>query len=100
MKRATKRDAGPNVPTGAELNGKLALKCYVDQKWGTQRRLADATGIDVATLSKMVNRPEYVITLDAAMRIELATEGELTTEVLCPSRAELFTDILFMRLNR
>lgn len=99
MKRAAKNGKS-HVPTELELAGKAAMRAYLDRTRGNYTRMARDTGISLAVISKMVNRPDYIITLDAALMMELATDGELTVDVLCPSRAELVSDVFFLRVHR
>ena len=80
-----------------EMAGKEALYLYFRKYHGRQAELARATGIKTAVLSKMAGEPPYIITLDAAMLIELATKGELRADVLCPSRAGLMANWLAAR---
>lgn len=99
MKRAAKNGKS-HKQTEADMAGKEALRAYLDRERGNYVRMARDTGISIAVISKMVNRPTYIITLDAALLMELATQGELTVDVLCPSRAELVSDIFFLRVHR
>lgn len=96
MKRLASPETG-RAQTPAEQAGKHTLYRYFREFHGCQAQLARATGIHTAVLSKMASLPEYVITLDAAMLMEVATDGELRAEVLCPSRAELIERFVALR---
>jgi hypothetical protein len=85
------------VPTPEEQIGKTALYRYFREYHGCQAKMSRDTGIHVGVLSKMASYPEYVITLDAAMMIEVATNGELRADVLCPSRADTLAQFLVIR---
>lgn len=96
MKRLASPEMG-RVQSPAEQEGKRALHRYVREFHGRQAQLSRATGLHTVVLSKMANQPEYIITLDAAMMMEVATEGELRADVLCPSRAELMEQFVALR---
>jgi len=83
----------------AEQAGKQALRDYCDAKRGRAAELARKTKILAPVLSKMVNNPMYSINLESAVMIELATEGALKVEVLCPARADVFSKLLARRCD-
>lgn len=90
-----------NVPKPPELEaaeqaGKEALRRYCRDRQGRAADIARKTAILPPVLSKMANKGTY-INLEAAVLIEVATEGVLRAEVLCPARAGLLADLLALR---
>lgn len=90
-----------NVPkppelVAAEAAGKEALRRYCRDRQGRAADIARKTDILPPVLSKMANQGTY-INLEAAVLIEVATEGELRAEVLCPARADVLGDLLRLR---
>jgi DNA-binding transcriptional regulator YdaS (Cro superfamily) len=77
--------------------GKAALRDYCEAERGRAARVARRTGILPPVLSKMIHSPNYSITLETAVMLEIATEGALSVEVLCPLRADVFREILERR---
>lgn len=96
MKRTASQETG-REPSPAERAGKMELYRHFREYHGCQAKLSRDTGIHIAVLSKMANQPEYIITLDAALLMEVATAGKLRAEVLCPSRADLLAAFLALR---
>lgn len=89
----------PKTPEMAEREreGKLALRLYFRSEPGRQAELHSKTGILQSVLSKMANQETYTLNLDSAVLIEVATEGVLRAEVLCPTRAEVLGKFLQLR---
>lgn len=71
----------------AEEAGRNALRRYCKAR-GAQAALCHQTGIDKGAMSRMISG-RYQISLELAVILEVATEGALRAEVLCPSRAHL-----------
>ena len=81
----------------AEEAGRQALRLYCAGR-GKQARLCDITGIDKAAMSRMISGKDgYMIGLEVAIILEVATAGALRAEVLCPSRAHLLCDLMERR---
>jgi len=85
------------LPTPAEQAGKNALYRFYREYHGCQAQLSRDTGLSVPMLTKMARYPEYFITMEAAMLVEVASKGALRAEVLCPSRADLIGQFLALR---
>jgi hypothetical protein len=83
MQRSTKRYP---EQTQADIDGREALIAWLGAKTGRGAYLADRTGFDVATISRMKSGFTR-ITLEAAVLIELGTERALKAEILCPALA-------------
>lgn len=81
----------------AELAGKEALRKWFYSGVGRQAEVARRTGMFPGNLSKMARPDGYGIGLEAAVLIEVATEGDLRAEVLCPSRADVLAKLLALR---
>jgi DNA-binding transcriptional regulator YdaS (Cro superfamily) len=81
----------------AEAAGQAKLHEYCRAKHGNQAAIVRKTGIYPATLSRMANGL-IPIPLEAAILIAVATDGALTAEQLCPSKAELLAQ--FAALNK
>jgi DNA-binding transcriptional regulator YdaS (Cro superfamily) len=81
----------------AEQAANAALRTYFRRDVGVQASVARATGIKPPVLSRMSNQPGYPISLEQAILIEVATNGELQAPALCPSRATLLAQ--FMRMH-
>ena len=94
------RPVPPKAPEliAAEQAAQEALRRYFRRELGMQAMVARETGIAPAALSRMAKHGE-VISLEHALRIELATGGELRAEALCPSRAGIVNQFLRMRLQ-
>lgn len=90
--------APPKAPAliEAEARGQAALRAYFDRRIGLQKLLAEATGLHQSALCRM-SKQETPIAFEDAVLIEIATEGELRTEQLCPSRADLLVRFLLQR---
>lgn len=80
----------------AEKSAQDTLRRYFRRELGTQAAISRQTGIAPPLLSRMSKNGAH-ITLEYALRIELATGGELRAEWLCPSRAELLDQFLKLR---
>lgn len=84
----------------AAMAGKEALRDYCAAERGRAAKLARRTAILPPVLSKMANTENtYTINLESAVMIELATDGALTVEVLCPMRADVFAQIVARRCD-
>lgn len=82
----------------AEQAAAEALHNYFYRGLGVQARMARATGINPSALSKMgYGGP---ISLEQAMLIEVASNGELSAAMLCPSRAELIEKFLGIQVAK
>ena len=79
-----------------EEAGRALLNAYCRAKQGNQAKLSRKTDMLPAALSNMSNGKSD-INIEAALRIDVATEGELPAEKLCPSRADLLGQFLKMR---
>lgn len=102
MRRYNKTENGSEIVeiSDEDLQGKEVLRRYLRDRQGRQATVSQLTGISTPALSKMANMPEYRLSFEAAVLIELATEGELRTEQLCPSRAAVLNDLLRMRATQ
>lgn len=80
----------------AERAAQEALRRYFRRELGMQALMARETGIQAPALSRMAKKGD-TITLEHALRIEVATDGELRAEQLCPSRCELLSQFLQLR---
>lgn len=80
----------------AEQAGRVMLNSYTRAKQGNQTVLARKTDLLPGTISKMCSGGTQ-ISMEAAILIEVATEGALRTEQLCPGRAELLDQLLKLR---
>lgn len=80
----------------AEKAAQEALRKYFRRELGMQALIARQTGIAPPILSKLAKHGDGM-SLEHAMRIEVATGGELRTEMLCPARADLLGQFLQLR---
>lgn len=80
----------------AEQAGRVMLNTYTRAKQGNQAALARKTDLLAGTICKMCNGGTQ-ISMEAAILIEVATEGVLRADKLCPSRAELLDQLLKLR---
>lgn len=71
-----------------EREGQELLHRYTRARSGVQAELIRKTGMFPAVMSRMSNF-KAPITLEAAIMLEVATDGELQAEKLCPGRAQL-----------
>lgn len=81
----------------AEKKAQTMLYQYLRQRHGIQREVSKKSGIVAPMLSRLANREGQVIALEAAMRIEVATNGDLKAEQLCPSGADILKQFLELR---
>lgn len=72
----------------AEREGQEALRLFFRRDIGVQAAIARTTGIHAPVLSRM-GSGRSPISVEHAMLISVATNGELTASKLCPSRADL-----------
>lgn len=80
----------------AEEAAAYALSAYFSRGFGVQAKLSRDTGIEPSTLSKM-GKGTGPISLEQAILIDVATDGELRAEFLCPSRADLLARFVLHR---
>lgn len=80
----------------AEKVAQESLRAYFRRELGVQAMIARDTGIAPPMLSRMAKHGE-TISLENALRIEVATGGALRTEMLCPARANLIDQFLHLR---
>jgi DNA-binding transcriptional regulator YdaS (Cro superfamily) len=83
----------------AEKAGQEALNEYCRRELGIQAELRRNTGIFASDLSRMC-RGRKAISFENAVLLDLATNGELPAEVLCPSRAKLIQRLFLTRAAR
>lgn len=83
--------------TKAEKKAQQILRDYFWQHRSEQKRIAQETGIKQPFLSRLANKEGQTIALETAMLIEIATNGELRAEALCPARAEVIKKFLNSR---
>lgn len=81
----------------AELKAQAALYQYFRRRHGIQKELAVKTGIVAPLLSQLANCEGKSIALEAAIKIDIATNGELKAETLCPSEASVIQAFLKSR---
>lgn len=99
-----KSSTGNNTPKTeeqirAEQAGRQALRSWLKAETGRQARICHVSGILPAVMSRMANKTTH-INLEAAILIEVATDGEVPAEVLCPSRAEVLKTMMRQRARR
>lgn len=82
----------------AEAQASAMLRQYLRSLVGRNAAIARATGIYAPSLSRM-GTGKHPITLDSAVLLEVASEGELRAELLCPSRADLIGKFLALRTS-
>lgn len=87
----------PEELVQAEAAGKQLLYNFCRAKHGNQSLLIRTTGLLGPTVSRMANKPEAPINLEAALLMDVATNGELPVEKLCPGRADLIAQFLQQR---
>lgn len=78
----------------AEQKAREKLMSYFRREFGLQAEMARKTGIKASFLSRLANRAEHSIPLETAILMELATNGELKAEVMCPSRADMLKQFI------
>ena len=84
----------------AETAAREALRSFFRKDFGKQAELARTSGIPASNLCRMSTSDTYPVSLETALKIEIATQGELTTELLCPSGAELLQKLFLTRATR
>lgn len=82
-----------------EKAGRQALRSWLKEETGRQARICKSSGILPAVMSHMANKETH-INLEAAILIEVASEGALKAEVLCPSRAEVLKTMMRLRARQ
>lgn len=93
------RNTDSNKPAellAAEHEGQEMLLEFFRGGFRRLRDLHERTGVAEATLSRMA-RNKHPISMEVAILIEVATEGELPAEKLCPSMAGVMAQF---RANR
>jgi hypothetical protein len=80
----------------AEREGQELLHKYCRAQVRNQKRLAESTGLLASVISRLSNF-DGRISLEAAILFDLATDGELAAEKLCPSRAGLLDEFIKSR---
>lgn len=86
----------PREQAEAERAGREALRAYCDSRRGVQAALCRKTNILPSQLCRIISG-KTVVTLEAALLLEVATEGAVPAESLCPSRAELMKQLIQLR---
>lgn len=81
---------------GPDQDGQAILHSYFRAGIGRQKETAAASGILASTLSSMAHG-RIPITLESAVLIDVATEGAVRAQSLCPTRAEALNQ--FLRLH-
>lgn len=82
----------------AEQEARDLLNNYFKQGIGRQLALANDTGLFASQLSRMARLENHPISVEAAMRIEVATKGELPAKKLCPAGADLIAQFVAMQM--
>lgn len=91
------------IKEGADQDGavekppaQVVLHEYFQSRIGRQKQTADATGILASTLSGMAHG-RLPISMEAAVRLDVASEGALNAKELCPEDAAVLDK--FVRLH-
>jgi DNA-binding transcriptional regulator YdaS (Cro superfamily) len=74
----------------------VVLHEFFQSRIGRQKAIADASGLFASTLSSMAHG-KHPISLEAALLIEIAADGAVRAETLCPARAEVIDKFLQLR---
>jgi hypothetical protein len=82
----------------AESAGKDLLLAYYKGGYRRLRDLHERTGMHEAFLSRMARDKRTPISMESAIKIELATDGELPAGLLCPSCADLVAQFVALRM--
>lgn len=85
----------PELAT-AERKGQDLLHSHCRQRVGNAKDLVDNTGLHASVISRMSNYTTP-INLEAAMLLDVASNGQLPADVLCPSRADLIQRFIASR---
>lgn len=80
----------------AERAAQEILHEYFQSRIGRQKATAQASGIDASILSRMA-RGHATISLENSIALEVASNGALKAEQLCPSRAEVLKRFINQR---
>lgn len=80
----------------AEQDAANALDAYFHSGYGLQAMISRETGLAPPILSRMA-KGRQPIPLEQAILIELASNGELRVETLCPSCAPLLVQFMLAR---
>lgn len=89
------RQKSPELQRAEEEAG-AALRDFFARDLGVQAQLARDSGLAPAVLSRM-GKGRHPISVEQAMRIEIASQGALRVEQLCPARAEVLGRFLLHR---
>lgn len=100
MPRQTKSQTDSKTPAleKKEAAGAAALHTYLRATQGRQAAISRASGIPAPSLSRMSNR-RAPISLEAAIALTVATDGELKADVLCPSQRELLAHFVALTVG-
>lgn len=82
----------------AEQEARDLLDGYFKKNLGNQAELARKSGLFTSQLSRWARLTHHTISVEAAMRIEVATNGELPAKKLCPAGAELIAQFVAMQM--
>jgi DNA-binding transcriptional regulator YdaS (Cro superfamily) len=80
----------------AERAGQEALFEFFQSRIGRQKAISAVSGIDASILSRMA-RGHATISLENSIALEVASNGALRAEVLCPSRADVLKRFISQR---
>lgn len=83
----------------AEQDAAKALAAYFRRDFGIQAQMARETGLGAAALSKM-SKLRGPISMEQAILMDLASNGELSAEMLCPARADVIGRFLLSRAGK
>lgn len=86
------------TPEQRELQkqGQKALRTYFQGAIGRQKIIAESIGIYASMLSRM-SCGHTAISLEVAIALDVATNGELRAEVLCPIQADVLQRFIRQR---
>lgn len=82
----------------AEAAGRALLAEYCKPR-GVQAMLCKRTDMIPSQICRLINGERH-LNLEAAMLIEVATDGALPVEALCPSRASLLKTLMRNRARK
>jgi DNA-binding transcriptional regulator YdaS (Cro superfamily) len=82
----------------AEQEARDMLQAYFGKHMGVQVELARKTGLFPSQLSRMARLENHPISIEAAMRIEVGSNGELPAKKLCPAGADLIAQFVAMQM--
>lgn len=102
MRQVIRQRLGVNKPSELieqEEAGRVLLNAYCRAKQGNSAFLARKTDLMPATVSNMSNG-KSPINIEAALLLEVATDGVLLADKLCPGRADLLAQFLQLRTEK